>query len=219
MAWALGLLVLLAALGFIFKEEILSLYAFLSDREKIRIFVINHGRTAPFFFILIQVLQVLFAPIPGEATGFIGGYIFGAPKGFLYSSIGLSIGSSLNFYIARLLGVTFLRKFFSEKNMALYDRLFQKQGLITLFLLFAIPGFPKDILSYLSGLSLIPFKFFFIVAAIGRMPGTLLLSFQGEFLFKEQYGIFAAIFLLFLILAGFAFYYRERIYVWLEGLK
>ena len=179
----------------------------------------EHGQLAPLVFILIQVLQVLFAPIPGEATGFIGGYLFGAPWAFLYSTIGLTIGSCCNFLIGRALGVAVIRHFFSAKRLAFYDRLFQKQGIITLFLLFAFPGAPKDILSYLSGVSRIPFKLFFFLACFGRMPGTAALSFQGEFLFKEQYGIFVIITLLFLLLVGATIYFRQRIYAWLDRLE
>jgi hypothetical protein len=51
------------------------------------------GILAPVFFILLQALQVIISPIPGEATGFLGGYLFGAWGGFIYSTIGLTLGS------------------------------------------------------------------------------------------------------------------------------
>ncbi|MBU0995424.1 MAG: VTT domain-containing protein [Proteobacteria bacterium] len=218
MAYA-ALLMLFIGIAIVFKDFFISLYLFLSDKEQIKVFITNNKRAAPLVFILIQILQVIFAPVPGEATGFIGGYIFGTTLGFLYSSVGLLTGSCLNFFIGRIIGVTVIRKLVSEKTITSYDRFFKKQGIITLFLLFVIPGFPKDILSYLAGISMIPFKFFFLVACFGRMPGTLALSLQGEFLFQGQYGIFAVIFGLFLILAGLSYIFRERIYNWLEGEK
>ena len=61
-------------------------------------------------FMGIQILQVIFAPVPGEATGFIGGYLFGVLEGFLYSSLALAIGSWINFSIGRFLGVRYVRK-------------------------------------------------------------------------------------------------------------
>ena len=63
-------------------------YDFLSSKEKIRNWLISFGSAAPLVFILIQSLQVVFAPIPGEATGFLGGYLFGIPRA---SSIPLSV--------------------------------------------------------------------------------------------------------------------------------
>jgi len=47
------------------------------------------GVLGPVFFIALQTLQVILSPIPGEATGFLGGYLFGERLGFVYSTIGL----------------------------------------------------------------------------------------------------------------------------------
>ena len=68
-------------------------YALVTDRERIKAFISSFGLGAPAVFMLIQILQVMFAPIPGEATGFIGGYLFGPGRGFLYSSVALAAGS------------------------------------------------------------------------------------------------------------------------------
>jgi len=95
-------------------EGLTSFYSFCTDREQIRTFISSFGAGAPAAFILWQILQVLFAPVPGEATGFIGGYIFGTAKGFVYSSIGLSFGSWLNFLIGRFLGERYIRKLDQE---------------------------------------------------------------------------------------------------------
>ena len=51
------------------------------------------GVLAPVVFILLQALQVIISPIPGEATGILGGYLFGQGLGLLYSTIGLTVGS------------------------------------------------------------------------------------------------------------------------------
>ncbi len=59
-------------------------YDIFTDREKIKALVASFGAAAPAAFILVQILQVIFAPVPGEATGFIGGYLFGAAKGFIF---------------------------------------------------------------------------------------------------------------------------------------
>jgi hypothetical protein len=72
-------------------EKITDLYRLFSDREKIRLLISSFGNGAPPVFMLVQILQVIFAPVPGEATGFIGGYLFGTLPGFIYSSIGLTV--------------------------------------------------------------------------------------------------------------------------------
>ncbi len=203
-------------LGIIFWESICQFYFFLSDKEQIKIFVTSSGIAAPLVFILVQILQVIFAPVPGEATGFVGGYLFGAGMGFFYSTIGLGLGSCINFLIGRVSGVKFARKMISAKKMEKFDNLFKKQGIVVLFLLFVFPGFPKDILSMLAGVSAIPFRIFIVIATIGRMPGTFMLSLQGEFLFSEKYGILAVTFGLCLVLSIICLKYREAISLWLE---
>jgi len=120
-------------------------YHLFSDRDQIKSFVSSFGPWAPVIFILIQILQVIFAPIPGEATGFIGGFLFGTAKGFLYSSIGLTVGSWINFSIGRFLGARYVRKLIPEAQLDRMDKMVRRQGTIVLFILFVIPGFPKTI--------------------------------------------------------------------------
>ena len=85
---------------------------------------------------MIQILQVIFAPVPGEATGFIGGFLFGTIPGFIYSSIGLTIGSWLNFMIGRLLGRRFVRKLIPTPQLTKIDAMLKRQGIIVVFILF-----------------------------------------------------------------------------------
>ncbi len=184
--------------------KIIHYYNFFSDREKVKAFITVFGPGAPVVFMMIQIFQVIFAPIPGEATGFIGGYIFGTAKGFLYSSIALTVGSWINFLIGRLLGKRYVRKLIPAEKLERFDLILKRQGVIIIFLLFILPGFPKDYLCFFVGLSVIPIKVFIILAAIGRMPGTFLLSLQGSTLFEQNYGVLAIIFGLCIIFAFLA---------------
>jgi uncharacterized membrane protein YdjX (TVP38/TMEM64 family) len=179
----------LVVLGYLYRiplwENVTYFYDIFTDREQIK--------GAPVVFIIIQILQVLLAPFPGEATGFIGGFLFGATKGFLYSSIGLTVGSLINFTIGRFLGKRFVRKLIPPVQLERMDKFVKRQGVIVLFGLFIFPGFPKDYLCLFLGLSAIPLKIFIILTAIGRMPGTLMLSLQGSYIFEQRYGWFALI--------------------------
>lgn len=78
---------------------------FFSNKERVNNFVISFGSYAPLVFIGLQILQVLLAPIPGEFTGFVGGYLFGIVPGLIYSTVGLSLGSLFAFLIAHGLGM------------------------------------------------------------------------------------------------------------------
>ncbi len=207
-------------LGYFYRvqlwEKITHYYLLFTNKDQIETFITSFGSGAPLVFILIQILQVLFAPIPGEATGFIGGYIFGASKGFLYSSLGLTAGSWIIFVIGRLLGKRYVRKLIPIKQLNRFDLLVKRQGVVVLFLFFLIPGFPKDYLCFFLGLSDLPKKVFIVITAIGRMPGTYMLSLQGAFLYEQMYGLFVLILGLCVLVALFAYRYRERLYRWIE---
>lgn len=197
-------------------QSLSDLYHFMTDREQVKSFIVQSGPLAPVVFILFQILQVIFAPVPGEATGFIGGYIFGAWEGFVYSSIGLTVGSIINFGIGRFFGWRYVRKAIPPKYLERFDRFIKHQGVIVVFLLFVFPGFPKDYLCLFLGMSTLPTKVFIILASVGRMPGTLLLSLQGEYLFEENYGLLAVVAGLCLIIALLFLFYRESIYTWMD---
>lgn len=200
-------------------ESLIRFYNLLSDRENIKIFITSFGPYAPVVFISIQILQVIFAPIPGEVTSFIGGYLFGAKNGFFYSSLGLTIGSMMNFAIGRFFGKRFIRGLIPLDKLERFDKVIRRQGIIIIFLLFVFPGFPKDYLCLFLGVSAIPFQVFILLASIGRMPGTIMLSLQGEFLYGEMYGVFIVALSGCVILAALAFWYRENIYRWIDKFK
>jgi uncharacterized membrane protein YdjX (TVP38/TMEM64 family) len=216
-------LIILGIVGFWFRipigEKISDFYRLFSDREKIRLLISSFGVVAPPVFILIQILQVIFAPVPGEATGLIGGYLFGALPGFIYSSIGLTAGSWLNFLIGRFLGERYVRKRIPAHQFQKIDELIKRQGVIALFILFLFPGFPKDYLCLALGLSTLPTRIFILLAGIGRMPGTFALSLQGAFLYKKNYAMLGVMIGASLILLLLCYSYRKKIYLWIENIE
>jgi uncharacterized membrane protein YdjX (TVP38/TMEM64 family) len=218
--WIAGAILLLSVLVWFYWEPLArgfsDFYQVLTDREKAQTFISTFGIGAPIAFMVIQVLQVIFAPIPGEATGFIGGYLFGTAKGFLYSSIALTIGSWINFSIGRFLGKRYVRKLIPERTLARMDFLLRHQGVMIVFIFFVIPGFPKDYLSLFLGITALPFKAFILLAAIGRMPGTLMLSIQGASIFDRNYSMFGILFAACLVIVYIAYRYRESLYRWIE---
>ena len=197
-------------------ENVSFYYHLLSDRDKVRDFIASFGLGAPLVFMGIQILQVIFAPVPGEATGFIGGYLFGVLQGFIYSSVALAIGSWINFSIGRFLGVRFVRKMIPVDKFEKFDSMLKRQGIIVLFLLFVFPGFPKDYLCLFLGLSTLPLKVFILLVSVGRMPGTFLLSLQGAYLFEENYVVLGLVAAVCAVLFVVIYRYRENLYLWIE---
>jgi uncharacterized membrane protein YdjX (TVP38/TMEM64 family) len=174
------------------------------------------GPLAPVFFIVIQALQVVFAPIPGEATGFVGGYLFGVPLGLLYSTLGLTLGSILAFLIARWLEERYVARWVPKEILEKFDFLMERQGALISFVFFIVPGFPKDYLCFVLGMSHMPFKLFLLICAVGRIPGTLMLTLQGAQVYKGNYYSTLVLVGLCLVLIGVLAYYREALYRWIQ---
>jgi len=211
--WILIFLIVagLAASSWIFRPGG-HLYGLISDRDRIKAYIESWGAAAPLVFILFQILQVIIAPIPGEVSGFIGGYLFGAIPGLIFSTVGLTIGSAINFGIGRILGKGGVRRLIPADHIERLDRFLHRQGIFMVLVFFIFPGFPKDYLSLFLGITTMPFPIFLMLAAIGRIPGTAMLSVQGAFLYQKRYGLLAVIIGISTILVATAFIFREKIY-------
>jgi len=162
------------------------IYLVFMDRERaIKLLTSFGGYSVP-VFISLQILQVAIAPIPGEVTGLIGGYLYGPVWGTIYSTIGLTIGSWLAFALARLYGLPFVEKATTPSFIQKYDVFMKHRGAWVSFLLFLIPGFPKDWLCYILGLSHMNTWTFLVVSTVGRLYGTILLSVGGSCLHNRH---------------------------------
>ena len=215
--------ILLIALGVFLavgplKEPLMEFFRFVYDKERLSAYIKSFGLWAPVIFTLSQILQVIIAPIPGEATGFLGGYLFGTWKGIIFSTVGLTIGSMISFWLAQILGRNFVRKLLSESLYNKLNSLTTQKGKLVVFLMILIPGFPKDTLGIFLGLTPFPAKTFFWFTLIGRLPGTVLLTLQGALLYKESYRVFFIMLAVFVVTSFVLYWFRTHIYTAVEKL-
>jgi uncharacterized membrane protein YdjX (TVP38/TMEM64 family) len=175
------------------------------------------GILAPVIFIGLQALQVIIAPIPGEVTGILGGFLFGEWLGLVYSTIGLTLGSVAAFGVGRWLGAHYVRGLVSRKVWEKLGFIVEAEGAILCFIVYLIPGLPKDMVCYLFGLSPMPFWVFTLISTLGRIPGTWVLSAQGA---HTASGDYLGVILLTAIVVAVAlplYYFRNRIMRWFRG--
>jgi uncharacterized membrane protein YdjX (TVP38/TMEM64 family) len=172
------------------------------------------GLLAPVIFIGLQALQVIIAPIPGELTGILGGYLFGQWVGLFYSTIGLTVGSVAAFAVGRWLGAHYVQRLVSPDAWRKMGFIVEAEGAILCFIIFLIPGLPKDMTCYLFGLSPMPFWIFALVSTLGRIPGTWILSAQGA---NTASGDYVEVILLTAVVVAVAlplYYYRNWLVEW-----
>jgi uncharacterized membrane protein YdjX (TVP38/TMEM64 family) len=186
-------------------------YTLLSDPTRLRTVLRSYGAWTPGLFMMIQALQVIISPIPGEATGLLGGYLFGVGLGLFYSTLGLALGSMAAFGIARWFEVSFLERFVKVERLQHLAFVTKPEGVLVAFVLFLIPGFPKDLLSYLLGLTPMNAWTFLVVTTMGRIPGTWLLSAQGAQVADQNYRLLFILLLVAVLVALPLYLYRERI--------
>ena len=136
-------------------------------------------------YILAQIVQIIICIIPGQWLQFAAGYAFGFWLGLLFSLIGATIGAFVSYYLAKLLGQGILYLLFDEDQMNHFiEKLNSKKAIVAVFVIYLIPGLPKDACSYAAGISNMKLKAFLIVSLIGRTPAM-----AGSLLIGNQVGI------------------------------
>lgn len=171
------------ALAYAARES--ALYDLMADQEHVRTWVEGFGPWGPLVIIVLEMVQVLLAPIPGQAVGVAAGYLFGPWLGILYVMIGLVIGSIIGFGLARLLGRPLVRRLAPVMGARLAPALSRldalapraaegrwRGGSLFFFLLWLFPFVPDDLACLAAGLTPMPFRHFLILMPLGRLPGV-----------------------------------------------
>lgn len=154
--------------------------SFLTDAPAVRAYVRGFGALAPIVLITLQALQVILAPVPGQVLAAVAGYLFGPWLGTLYNMIGITLGSLAAFWLARRFGRTYAERIVDPDTLATFDEYVAQHGLLTLFVLFLIPGLPDDVLCFAGGLTPIRLWKLVVIAVIGRTPAFFLVNVFGD---------------------------------------
>lgn len=142
-------------------------------------------------FILVVILEVIIAPVPGGAIGYMGAARYGFWQAWPILYIGNAIGTTVVFFLARRLGAPLFEESVSPKTRARYDRLLE-HNTVLLWLLYSVPLVPVDILSVLAGLSTISPRRFLTIALTGYIFYTAIVAYVGSFV-AEAVGMTAAL--------------------------
>lgn len=200
---------LLMILGFVYAGK--PLLQFVGDTERFRAWVDGHGGWGRLAFVGMIVLQVCIAVIPCEPLELAAGYVFGTVEGTFLCLLGLILGSVLVFQLVRRWGVKLVTVFFPlEKIHSLRFLQDSSRRNFLTFLLFFIPGTPKDLLSYIAGLTNMKMSVWVFLTSIARIPSILTSTISGNALGLGKYGLTALVFggTLLLSLVGLLIYRR-----------
>jgi len=182
------------------------------EPEQFRAAILAYGYTSVLVFIAVEIMQVVIAAIPGELIQIAGGYMYGSLLGTLYLVVGAVAGSFLAFFASRLLGYPLVRAFVSEGKLKRFNRLLESQRSdVIMFVLYLLPGIPKDILTYIAGLTPAnPWKFL-LISTVARLPALFACAYIGANLENENYRQVVALLGVAVVLFFLGILYRDRL--------
>jgi uncharacterized membrane protein YdjX (TVP38/TMEM64 family) len=159
-----------------------------SDPEEWANYLRSFGFFSGFVLLFFQVAQVFVAIIPGEIIEIVSGYIFNPLIACLICYVGVFLASALIFFMVKKLGRRFSSLFVSEEKLRTLRFINTKEKLKrTTFLLFLIPGTPKDLMTYFFALSPIKYSDFFVITSFARFPSIISSVIGGSFIGEGEY--------------------------------
>lgn len=181
----IGLIVGIGIMALPYAQQLLSEEGRTLVVESLR----DKGIWGMMLFVFIQIIQVVIFIIPGEAVEVLAGMLYGTWWGYVVCQIGLTIGSIIIFYLVKGLGYDFIKQFINESKFEKLQFLRNNKKIEKLvFILFFIPGTPKDILTYFIPFTELSLSKFLIISFIARVPAVISSTFAGAALQQGEVG-------------------------------
>ena len=187
------------------------------NRDELAAYIKTKGVLAPIVYVLLQIAQTVFAPIPGNIVGGVGGFLFGW-WGILWTLIGSMIGFWIVFVLSRRFGRPLVEKVIQRENLEKFDFIIGKRAPVVLFVIFLIPGLPDDIVAYIAGLTEVKIKNLVLLAIIGRLPSIVVTNYIGMGLGMGNVRLIGLITLGVALVLALIVWQRERIMRWIHKL-
>ena len=183
---------------------------FFSDPLRVRAMVSRHPVSSRLIFFFANFMQVVIAIIPGEPFELAAGYAFGVVEGTLICVAAIYAASILIFLLVKRFGRPVIELFFEPEKID-QVRLFRKPGQLNvlMYILLFLPGTPKDILTYLAGLTPMRLPAWLIIIS-ARLLSVVTSTVSGGLLGAQNYLYAVAVFALTAVvaLAGILMYNR-----------
>ena len=181
---SVAVVVCLALLATVFLWKWLASFS----QESLRDYIQSFGAAGWLVFLVLQILQVFIALVPGELLESVAGFAFGPILGTVLCYAGIAIASVLVFLLTRRFGVKLVEVFVSrEKINQLRFLNTEKKRDFLIFLAFFIPGTPKDLLTYFAGLTEIRLGIFLAISLVARIPSVVSSTFGGHLIGEGEY--------------------------------
>ena len=212
------ILIIFTLIGFLVGVPLVR--QFETDREGFRAYVQHHGVLGPLLMIGVTILQVVIALLPGEPFELAAGFIFGWFWGGVWCMVGTAIASACIFSLVRMFGKRVVELFFKEDKISQYAFLQNKKRLgILVFILFLIPGTPKDMLTYIVPLTPMKLGRFLWISLIAKIPSLISSTITGHLAQEENWVAAVITYGITIIISGLLIWWYRRTEKQLTGVK
>lgn len=202
---------LISALIIYYSVPFIKLLMTDEGRGIIRDSIESFGHLAPAIFVCVEIIQIVAAFVPGAPIEIMSGVLFGGFWGIIWCITGIYLGSAIVFLLVRKFGRPLVCRLFSQEKLNSASLLNDEKKLaLTIFIIFLIPGTPKDFLTYAAGLTKIsPFKFF-AIATIARTPSMICSVLMGANIGQGHYTAGIVIFCIIILISVVGYFIRKK---------
>lgn len=172
------------------------------------------------FLILMQIIQIVICIIPGQPIQIAASYTLGFWAGLIATLIGAVLGTIITYILASFLGKSVMHILFGKEKIDKYaKKLNSRRSYLIIFLIYLIPGIPKDSVSYIAGVSEIKLRPFIYISTIGRIPGVAGSLLFGYFTKTKNYEGLIVLSVISLLIFIMSIYRRKEIAEWVDSIQ
>lgn len=175
-------LCVLSVVGFILLKKYF-------NTDALKLLVSEHYGLAVVLMVLLCAAQVVIAFIPGELLEIASGYAFGGIAGALVCTVGIMLGSVIAIMLARKFGRRLVESLYPREKIDALPILNNpsKRNAMT-FILFLIPGTPKDLFTYVIGMTEMSIPLYIALTMFARFPSIIISTIGGGALSDARFG-------------------------------
>lgn len=204
------LIILITVMGVVSLLLYDPIFTFFNDKEAMKEKLCSYGMIGQGIFALIMAAQVVFVFLPGEIIEVSAGMIYGSWIGLFICLIGAAIGTCIIYGSVKLFGMRFVNVFFSDEKCKKYKFLQNPKKLsMLIFIIFLIPGTPKDIITYLVPSTDMKLSHFLFTTSIARIPSIISSTMAGNAIGVDNYQFSIMIFGVTAILSIIGMYFYK----------
>lgn len=170
---------------------------FAGDPVMLKKELLKFGNLGKIILILIMAFQVIFVFLPGEVIEVAAGFSYGTFEGLIICLLGTIIGTIIIYGLLNKYGIKFINKFYDTNKINQINFLKKEKHLeIIIFIIFFIPGTPKDLITYLAPFTRLELTTFLAITSIARIPSIITSTISGSALSNQNYQLTIWVFII-----------------------